>query len=276
MNRAQRREWRKRTFQSSLTTAQKLVLLALETFADFPEGTNARPGEARLAEMCGLQHRAVRSALRAGKAIGLIEQTGRANPKRGMAAVYRLLPAPVSTGTQMPVEADFNRHGGAFQPARGDISTGTVVPPTNPETPRDNTKEGVRAGTCDSGATAVPGMAHPEIDRQQQTKPPPIGELDRPELPPKPGPEPERYCASHMPEGPGDEWDCRDCKSQWKVHKQWVKNAAEHKKAITEYRLWVIANCNECDGKGQQETPLGVKNHHNDIDRFYPAKEIVR
>lgn len=147
MNKQQRREWRADVLgHSELTPAQKLVLLGLETFADYPEGTNARPGVAALAEQCRLKPRAVEGALQLGRELKLIQQTARANPKRGHAAVYRLL----STRTTVQIEDDFNPHDGAdgtgvlparneFQPARNGVSTRTSVQPTNPITPIHNT-----------------------------------------------------------------------------------------------------------------------------------------
>jgi hypothetical protein len=86
--------------EPDLTLAHKLVLLALETFADYPSGTNAYPGVTRLAETCRLRARAVEAALHQGRGLGLIEQTSRANPKRGLAASYRL----VSTRTDGRVD----------------------------------------------------------------------------------------------------------------------------------------------------------------------------
>lgn len=156
MNRAQRRDWRTAVFKlgpKELTAAQKVVLLALETFADYPEGTNARPGVARLAGMCCLDERTARFALKAGQDLKLIEQTRRANPKRGLAAIYRLLPQPDSTGSGDPVEeistgsgdpldTPFNRIEAAFLPDRNAASTGSTDPPTNPLAPREGTKGG--------------------------------------------------------------------------------------------------------------------------------------
>lgn len=147
MTKVERLAWRECVFaHPSLTPAQKLVLLRLETFADYPAGTNARPGVALLAAACGMKARVVEGALSAGRELALIEQTGRANPKRGLAAVYRLL----STRTTAPVETLFYPHARAdrnsvqparngFQPARNDISTRTLVQPTNPLTPTQNT-----------------------------------------------------------------------------------------------------------------------------------------
>lgn len=143
-----------------LSLASKLVLLALETFADYPSGANARPGVEGLMQKCGgLSDRAVRNGLTDGRLLGLIEQTGRANPKRGLAAVYRLvstgttvpvdganstgITVPVETsssGTGVPVERRIQPAHNGFQPAQRDVSTGTPVPPTNPITPIQNTK----------------------------------------------------------------------------------------------------------------------------------------
>lgn len=106
----------------------------------------------------GLSDRAVRNALTDGRLLGLIEQTSRANPKRGLAAVYRLvstgaavpveganstgITVPVETsssGTVVPVESRIQPEHNRFQPAQHDVSTGTPVPPTNPITPIQNT-----------------------------------------------------------------------------------------------------------------------------------------
>jgi hypothetical protein len=133
VNREERREWRRHVFgHADLTHGQRLVLLALEGFADYPAGTNARPGVVALAEMCGFGERVVKSALKRGRRLKLIEQTARANPKLGLAAVYRLLPAPVSRCTSVHVETDFKVHETTFQGAP------PCPPPihTNPVTPR--------------------------------------------------------------------------------------------------------------------------------------------
>lgn len=122
MDRDQRRQWRNYVIGcTDLTPAHKVVLLGLELFADYPAGTNARPGIEALAHRCDLKERVVRLALERGRQLGLIEQTERANPKRGFAAVYRLLRAPDSTGTSVPLEP----HEPTFLPARNDVSTGT-------------------------------------------------------------------------------------------------------------------------------------------------------
>lgn len=147
MNAEQRREWRRYVFGcTDLTVAHRLVLLALETFADWPAGTNARPGVARLADLCGLKTSVVEKALARGRGLELIQQTARANPRRGLAAVYRLVPVPASTRTDIQVEEDstltdirvddgFNPYETKVQPVRDDDSTRPYVQPTYPLTP---------------------------------------------------------------------------------------------------------------------------------------------
>jgi hypothetical protein len=115
MNPVQRRQWRMHVGgHPDLTLAQRHVLQMLEVFADYPDGTNARPGVAMLAETCRLKHSVVESALASGRRLKLIKQTARANPKRGLAATYRLVSIPTVVG----VDSE-------FQPPRNDISTPT-------------------------------------------------------------------------------------------------------------------------------------------------------
>ncbi|CPV03445.1 helix-turn-helix domain-containing protein [Mycobacteroides abscessus] len=85
----QRRDWRDYVLGAkALTLAQRIVLLALETFADYADGTNARPGIEGLMRKCGLTERAVETALKRGRELGLIQRT--ANGFKRHAAVYRL------------------------------------------------------------------------------------------------------------------------------------------------------------------------------------------
>lgn len=168
MTPAQRRDWRRTILgHPDVTPAQKIVLLALETFADYPEGTNARPGADRLARTCGLKLRAVEGALRLGIELGVIERTARANPKRGLAAVYCLISSgttmPVdsaSIGTAVPVESAFLPARNEFQPARNDVSTGTTVQPTK-SLPRENTKGALRLPDETSRCGRHRGMLKP-------------------------------------------------------------------------------------------------------------------
>lgn len=124
----QRRAWRRHVLGApELTHAQRLVLLALETFADYADGTNAHPGETLLASVCDLQPRAVRYALGRGERLGLIAVT--ANAKRGSATVYRLVPVPM-TGTAVPPIPALT---GTLVPVKPELS-GTAVPVNAPLT----------------------------------------------------------------------------------------------------------------------------------------------
>jgi hypothetical protein len=147
VNVAQRREWREYVYGCpGLTLAQRVVLLALADFSDWPDGTNARSGVKRLAALCGFGTSVVEKALNRGRDLKLIHQTARANPKRGHAAVYRLVPVPDSTRTTVRIEEDstrttvrieedFNPYEHKFQPVREAVSTRTPVQPTKPLTP---------------------------------------------------------------------------------------------------------------------------------------------
>lgn len=147
MNAAQRREWREHVYGCPrLTLVHRLVLLALADFADWPDGTNARPGVERLAEICSIGERSVKEALRRGRDLKLIHQTARANPKRHLAAVYQVANQHVSTctpvhvenvsrGTPVHVESDFKGQTTHFQGANQDVSRCTPVHPTKPLTP---------------------------------------------------------------------------------------------------------------------------------------------
>ncbi len=196
MDREQRRHWRLDVFSADMTAAQKVILLALETFADFPAGTNARPGIAALAKMCGLGTRVVDSALAEGQRRGFIEQTARANPKRGLAAVYRLLSTRTSvrteqdsTRTSVRTESGFNPHETTFQSAQNDVSirTGSDFNPherarhqssnTNP-IPTQST-EGARARET-APAPAATEQTAPTADSvaaKQTDDPPAVGVL---------------------------------------------------------------------------------------------------
>ena len=98
----------------SLSAQQKLVLLSLADFADFPSGTNARPGNKALGEACGCSDDTAGEALRRGIDLGLIEMTARHVPKARRAAVYRLLPT-ISSLVATGVEDGSNPTGTGFE-----------------------------------------------------------------------------------------------------------------------------------------------------------------
>ena len=85
-----------------LSAAQKVVLVALSTFADYRDGSNARPGVDLLARLCNLTPNAVGTALGRGRDLGLIERTAPANRGGGKADVYRLIVTPPAGGVTTP------------------------------------------------------------------------------------------------------------------------------------------------------------------------------
>ena len=135
MNKAEHRQWRVCVLGAGLTEMQRLVLLALETFADYPAGTNARPGVELLAEMCRCDRHTAGEALRAGVKAGLIEQTARQVPKMKRAAVYRLLPQPVSRASSAAVENPVSMAGSDVSMAGSAVSMAAATATTNPLTP---------------------------------------------------------------------------------------------------------------------------------------------
>ncbi|TQK29401.1 hypothetical protein [Arthrobacter sp. SLBN-53] len=152
MNPEQRRRWVRlvlRYDRSVLTGAQKTVLIALELYADYRDGTNAYPGEENLAADTGLTARAVRDAMKRGRDLGLIVRTALENPKAGRAAVYRLA-MPATTGTTVPVD---------------NSTTGTTVPVNEPTTgttvPVDNSTTGTATRHHRNSHVATTGTAVP-------------------------------------------------------------------------------------------------------------------
>jgi hypothetical protein len=198
VNAEQRRQWRRHVYGcTELTTGQRLVLLALSDFSDWPAGTNARPGVDLLAEICGLKPRAVKGALDAARKLKLIERTGRANPKRHLAAIYRLLLPTISRCTTVHVEPDFKVHGETVQGARPDHSRCTTVHPTYPyqSLPRES--------AADADASPSLPAAIPE---QETTASEPVDS------------EPPRYCRDH-PYGTSEK--CGGCKIARHNYEAW-------------------------------------------------------
>ena len=88
---AERRQWRLHVLGlQQLSTGERVALLALQEFADFDTGRNARPGVQVLAEKTGLSTRTVDRALARGLSLGLIRCAANSVGRR--AAVYELLP----------------------------------------------------------------------------------------------------------------------------------------------------------------------------------------
>lgn len=243
----QRRRWARMVLKAELTQAQKTVLFALETYADWSDGTNAFPGEIQLAELCGMTTRAIRMALDRGKALGLIQQTSPANPKAHKSAVYRLVMPPVisvvetrSTGTAVPVN---NSTTGMHVPVET-RSTGTAVPVNN-----------VSTGTAVHvlpERTFLPPETYTNnlgVLRNWGTSPEPTSELDAHTIDP-----PSRFCDKHPM---GYRGKCGDCGNARTAFNAWQAAQAERdtatelaEQAHQHRRRQAIAACTDCDSRG--------------------------
>ncbi len=235
----QRRHWVRIVLaHRELTAAAKTVLLALETFANYEDGTNAHPGEERLAEMVGgLGLRAVQLAMKRGRDLGLIVRTAPANPKAHLAAVWRLTFPPTedgSTGTDVRVE---------------DIYTRTVVQVETPSTRTDVRVETANTRTTDrqypnahdgSTRTSVrttlhaPSLKHPPVVEISGGRGTQVGASD-----------PRPHCPEH--DENSDE-PCRKCERRRKwddAHPGWrERDELERKRRIRE----IATNCPVCHG----------------------------
>ena len=262
----QRRRWARMVLQSELTAAQKTVLFALETYADWSDGTNAFPGEIQLSELCGMTTRAIRMALDRGKALGLIQQTQRANPKAHKAAVYRLVTPgsivgvePSSTGTTVPVEPR---------------STGTHVPVNNSSTgtrvPVETRSTGTAAQVLPERTFLPPETYHhnPGVLRNSGTSPelvPGAHTID----PPSP------FCDKHPH---GYRGSCGDCGNARTHRKAWMAAQAERDAAIElaeeerrRERRRVIAACPDCDDFGRLDDLSPCHHRGQPPDQLPPA-----
>lgn len=211
----QRRQWMRLVLsydRKVLTGAQKTVLVALEMYADYRDGTNAYPGEENLAADTGLTTRAVRDAMKRARDIGLIVRTALENPKAGKAAVYRLA-MPSTTGTTVPVD---NHTMGTTVPVETATTgttthhhrnshvatTGTVVPPT---LPAPSNHQLVESDWGTSPASVVP-VAHTNSA-------------------------PSRFCDAH-PMGTRNR--CPDCGNARTAFEAWRAACAENDVAIAQ------------------------------------------
>ncbi|MDM2171558.1 helix-turn-helix domain-containing protein [Mycobacteroides abscessus] len=237
----QRRDWRDYVLGAkTLTLAQRIVLLALETFADYADGTNARPGIEGLRRKCGLTERAVETALKRGRELGLIQRT--ANGFKRHAAVYRLVPIANTPhgGAGQNGDTPHGRagqnsqspHSGAGQrsdsPHGGASLTRTAVPPT---TSGPHQKRGLRHGGTELGDPDAYAI-NPASGLRQSANGNAAG----------------TRCAKHA-HIPDDEWmpeNCRDCGARRKATKAFQ---ADRKSAA----IQTIKDCPHCDDLGRVE-----------------------
>ncbi|MFN3005120.1 hypothetical protein [Mycolicibacterium wolinskyi] len=236
--------------RKELTAAQKTVLVALETYADYRDGTNAHPGQSNLAEMCSLTTRAVQDALARGIELGLIECTAPANPRASRAAVYRLVFAESTTGTAVLVNEPI---------------TGTAVPVNN-----STTGTAVRVNNSTTG-TAVPvnnsitGTATQPSPEQRfappRQSPKLLGVLRNGGTSPEPRitdthtTPPSRFCDAHPR---GYRGKCPDCANARTAFEAWQADQAAFDVEIANaavlanrHRRQLIANCELCDDFGR-------------------------
>lgn len=244
----QRRDWRDQVLgNQALTLAQRVVLLALETFADYQDGTNARPGIERLTQKCGLTERAVETALKRGREVGLIQRT--ANGYKGHAAVYRLVPIPDSPHSGAGQQPN-SPHGHAGQngnsphdgagkaidsPHGGASLTRMAVPPTTsgPHQKRGLCNGGTELEDPDAYAITPAGRARQSANGHNA---------------------PVARCAKHAHIAP-DAWvneNCRDCQSRRQAART---SKADRKRAAVQ----IIRDCPNCDDLGRIEVDDGLK-----------------
>lgn len=228
-----RRKWTRlvlRMPSTELSASCKTVLLALEGYADYRDGTGAHPGEENLSKAADVNVRTVRRALATARALGLIEQTSAANSKAGKAAEYSLtLPgiAGVTTGHPSPVETVHDRTNASLRPDTG------VLPPK----PYTNNL-GVLRNSGTSPAPRIAGDTHP--DRFS------------------------RFCAEH-PQGTPD--DCGKCANARTAFNAWQAHQAERDVQIAQSdaqrRREQRANCPWCGGTNWiHDTEPAVKCDH--------------
>lgn len=228
------RQWVRRVLgHEDLTATQKTVLVALQTFANYDDGSNAHPGEILLSETCGITTRAVRAAIRRGRDLGLIEQTAEENPRAGRAAVYRIVLIESTTGTTVPVN---------------NSTTGTAVPVNNP-----TTGTAVPVNNSTTGTATSPSPEQPFLPPRQSpnllgglrnggTSPAPRELTHTPQAP-------SRYCDLH-PHGTCTScWRCRDA---GKAYRAWQAEQAAIDIAVetanAERRRALRMNCPWCHG----------------------------
>ena len=156
-----------------LTAAQKVVLIALSTFADYRDGTNARPGIDLLARLCNLTSTAVRNALTRGRDAGLIERTGAANGRGGESDVYRL----VFSATAVAVKTVNQRNarcGDSRNHCNGDddfSATATTLLAQRPLRPPVQDQHKTKEEETRLGTSPVPGPDAPTPSHSAKSKP---------------------------------------------------------------------------------------------------------
>lgn len=248
-----RRAWNRRVRGcTELTTGQRLVVCALADYANYADGTNAHPGEVNLAAECGLTTRAVRGALARAQQLGFIERTAPANVRTARAAVYRLLPQPIITGTSVPVD----------NPADA-LITGSSVPVMTPIT-----GSSVPVDNSITGTYASPSPERTFLPPSQHLKTPGVlpnaSTSLEPALTTHTHQAPSRFCDKHPL---GYRGPCGDCGNARTAFKAWQDAAAETDVAVAAVddlerrrRRRLIDSCPDCrDDHGRVLVPVNGK-----------------
>ncbi|SHX09261.1 helix-turn-helix domain-containing protein [Mycobacteroides abscessus] len=235
-----RRKWTRlvlRMPSAELSASCKTVLLALESYADYRDGTGAHPGEENLSKAADVNVRTVRRALATGRALGLIEQTSAANSKAGKAAEYSLtLPggAAVTTGHPCPVDNSTTGH-------PSPVDNSTTGHPSPVETVHDRTNATPRPDT--GVLPPKPYTNNLGVLRNSGTSPAPrITEDTHPEPP-------SRFCDEHPMGTRGNCGNCANARTAfnaWQAH-QAVRDV-EIAQADTRRRHEQRVNCPWCRG----------------------------
>ena len=213
-----------------------MVLVALQTFADYRDGTGAHPGVETLAVLCAVDERTARRALEAGSRLGLIEMTARANPKAHKAAVWRLIstghqcpPETASSGHASPVETQFNRTNQPFLPDKNRVSTGHPRPPTFPTFPKH---QGSDLKSEQDEPLTVDHENHPPPQQQANGK--------RPRCP--------RHAHIEDDDAVPRCLDCRDAR----LAQEAEKSARDDQQSAEKTRIRrLIDHCDDCDQYGR-------------------------
>lgn len=224
-----RRKWTRlvlRMPSAELSASCKTVLLALESYADYRDGTGAHPGEENLSKAADVNVRTVRRALATGRALGLIEQTSAANSKAGKAAEYSLtLPggAAVTTGHPSPVDNSTTGHHSPVETVH-DRTNATPRPDTGVLPPKPYTNNlGVLRNWGTSPAPRIAEDTHPEP--------------------------PSRFCDEHPM---GTRGNCGNCANARTAFNAWQARQAvrdvEIAQADTRRRHEQRVNCPWCHG----------------------------
>lgn len=143
--------WLKHMRGADLTDAEFRVLVLLVTYTD-KNGTDAYPGNTRLADECGMHVRSVRRILHRLVAKGwIIEKSPGGNQYgKGIANVYELVAEPGKGDPTVPKGDPRVRKGDPTVPMKGDRG----APPSGPS------HQGIASGPGHHSATDVAGSPH--------------------------------------------------------------------------------------------------------------------